>query len=511
MGYTMMAPTPKWVRNKKESFITTQETQLFVHEDWNSEYFSKIFIDIKDDQLARKDSHFSVTVNPFIEKFTLHTVVRQRGSLKETITQKCVIKHFDQMVDHGMFDEVRTIHVILPDVRKGDTYEMTYTISSKSILGFYEKFLYKFQKYVRVILPKKQTFIKIHGVKLKKEANHYDNYDTFSFELTNHDQYVELSSFNSFKNISKKIYEFYKPVPLSKKIISFLEGVKKMNLTEEQMIPYVIQYVQNHIRYISIHHGSNQLKPENPNVVFDRGYGDCKDLTNVCVHMLNYLNIKAHPFLVRYDSHCNSMYSLPSITHFNHVIVAVKTHNEWFYFDATSTDQKGDLRSMTQSYYHYGLLVSQTGDDLIYLKPKQVSRMHIKKINPTNIEITFSKGFCDLLREKLDAGAKDFNQAVDDFFPMSIQSFKFDDTKNTVVVRGVAKGKLSIDQWVENKKFQDYFELDIEGFRLPKSPPRPEASFDINISKHHVIFKIKKTHTVIRSYDRLKKFFQDIL
>lgn len=510
MGYTMMAPTPKWVRNQKESFITTQETQLFVHENWNSEYFSKIFIHIKDDQLARKDSHFSVTINPFIEKFTLHTVVRQRGETKEDITKKCVIKHFDQMVDHGMFDEARTIHVILPDVQKSDSYEMTYTIAFTSILGFYEKFLHKFQKYVRVIVPKKQTFMKIHGVKIKKESNQYDNHDTFSFELTNHDQYVELSSFHSFKDISKKIYEFYKPVPLSEKLLSFLENVKKMNMTEAQIIPYIIQYVQNHIRYVSIHHGANQLKPADPNSVFDRGYGDCKDLTNICVHMLRYFNIDAYPFLVRYDSPRESICDLPSITHFNHVIVAVQNCKEWFYFDATSTYQKGDLWSMTQPYYPYGLHVNDKGGDLVYLKPKKISRMHIKKINKKNVSVTFSQGFCDLLREKFNSGTEDFNAAVHEFFPMSIESFKFDDVKNNLTICGSFSKGLSIDQWCEHKKFQEYFELDMEGFSHPQTSLNTEESFDMKVHKNHVTLKVKKINMPIQQYDLLKKFFQNL-
>ena len=61
----------------------------------------------------------------------------------------------------------------------------------------------------------------------------------------------------------------------------------------------ILEYIQDNFRYVSMSLGPYSLEPHPTDQVFKNKYGDCKDLSLLCVAMLKVAGIDAHIALFR--------------------------------------------------------------------------------------------------------------------------------------------------------------------------------------------------------------------
>jgi hypothetical protein len=95
-------------------------------------------------------------------------------------------------------------------------------------------------------------------------------------------------------------------------------------------------YMQDRTRYISVQLGLGGWKPFSPEYVHERGYGDCKALTNYLWAMLDYADIDAAPALIyRSPTPAPFLEDFPS-NQFNHVVLTVPTEEDTLWIEATS-------------------------------------------------------------------------------------------------------------------------------------------------------------------------------
>ncbi|GIU82558.1 MAG: DUF3857 domain-containing protein [Acidobacteria bacterium] len=100
--------------------------------------------------------------------------------------------------------------------------------------------------------------------------------------------------------------------------------------TEFEKIKAIAKYVQN-LQYISIDIGvayGNGYKPRPSNLVLARGYGDCKDKSNLMRALLKAIKIDAYPVVIYSGDPTLVRKEWASPMVFNHCIIAIKVGDE---------------------------------------------------------------------------------------------------------------------------------------------------------------------------------------
>jgi TPR repeat protein/transglutaminase-like putative cysteine protease len=104
-----------------------------------------------------------------------------------------------------------------------------------------------------------------------------------------------------------------------------------------------LRWVQQEVRYFSVSIGENSHRPQVPDVVLKRRYGDCKDKSYLLVSLLSELGIEARAILLSASAPALPARMLPSPMWFNHVVVQIKIDGREYYVDPTSARQSEPL------------------------------------------------------------------------------------------------------------------------------------------------------------------------
>lgn len=111
----------------------------------------------------------------------------------------------------------------------------------------------------------------------------------------------------------------------------------RKNLSEEEKIRTVYNFITENIRYSSVSFRQSPLVPQRARDVLVNRIGDCKDVATLCIAMLHEVGITAHHVLVNTADQGSNANILPTIS-FNHAIAAVETKNGLMYLDLTANN-----------------------------------------------------------------------------------------------------------------------------------------------------------------------------
>ncbi|MFO7447430.1 MAG: DUF3857 domain-containing transglutaminase family protein, partial [Ignavibacteriaceae bacterium] len=105
---------------------------------------------------------------------------------------------------------------------------------------------------------------------------------------------------------------------------------------DKEKIYKLYKYMQDRSRYVSVQLGIGSWKPFSAQYVHERGYGDCKALSNYMVSLLKIAGITAYPVLIN-----SGHYRIPIVSEFpsnqfNHVIVYVPLKEDSVWLECTS-------------------------------------------------------------------------------------------------------------------------------------------------------------------------------
>jgi len=114
-----------------------------------------------------------------------------------------------------------------------------------------------------------------------------------------------------------------------------------------------LRFVQDDVRYFAVSMGDSSHRPNPPDVVLARRYGDCKDKTRLLVEIFRRLGIDAHPALVSFRHGRGIADDPPSAAVFDHVVVAAQIDGETWWLDPTASQQRGALGDI--GGYPFGL------------------------------------------------------------------------------------------------------------------------------------------------------------
>lgn len=152
------------------------------------------------------------------------------------------------------------------------------------------------------------------------------------FEIEGHKG--DLSSWESF---GKWFYGLYKkrdtlPEKARQEVLELTENVS----VRREKIRRVYEHLQAKTRYVSVQLGIGGWQPFEASYVFERGYGDCKALTNYMASMLKVIGIETYPALIYASSIPTYVPTEFSCNVFNHVILFAPSSSDTLWLECTS-------------------------------------------------------------------------------------------------------------------------------------------------------------------------------
>ncbi len=165
-------------------------------------------------------------------------------------------------------------------------------------------------------------------------------------EISMSNGYLEIPSlafsppeFDTWQDVSRWYWELYESQMQSSKGIR--DFVSSMNLTrdvanEEANLKKIFNFVQKNIRYVAIEVGMGGYQPFRADDIFQKRYGDCKDMTLMMSALGREVGLEIYPVLISNFIHGPVDTNLVTHAHFNHVIAYSRlSDGREFWMDAT--------------------------------------------------------------------------------------------------------------------------------------------------------------------------------
>lgn len=109
--------------------------------------------------------------------------------------------------------------------------------------------------------------------------------------------------------------------------------------TDEQKAQIIYAWVQNNIKYIAFEDGLGGFVPREAADIFQKKYGDCKDMSSIIVTMLKLANIEAYLTWIGTRDRPYKYSQVPCPIVDNHMIAVAKINNNYVILDGTGEYQ----------------------------------------------------------------------------------------------------------------------------------------------------------------------------
>ena len=393
--YTV-APTPEWVQSVPTQATSTapaleapggtdyqlSDLQVRVDEVW-SEYFRSVSRPTNPSGVS-DSSNISIDFDPELDRLILHSVTLRRGAetLDELHQGRIEVLQRESKLESGILDGSLTFHLVMSDVRVGDTIDYSYTIEHRDPAWgnrFFARYMLQWSDPVRRlrirILSRSHAPLFVYYPPQKEPRKADDgtwqslewdeeNLSALKFEKDApawYEQYpaIQLSQFAAWKDVVDAALPLFTiPNPPDPALAELEQQIKSTTHSDAERVMRVIRFVQEEIRYTGLELGSGAFRPSPPQEVLRRRYGDCKDKTLLTVAMLRDLGIEAAPALVstRWGNHLHDRLASPG--NFNHAIVKARLGSKTYWLDVTGSAQGGDLQHVVQADLGDALVVS---------------------------------------------------------------------------------------------------------------------------------------------------------
>lgn len=344
-------------------------------------------------------SDLRLTFDPIYEKITLHRLRVQRDGhwddrLGNTPIQ--VIQR-EEDLDYHLLDGRLMLVIHLEDIRIGDAVEWSWTVTGTnptmqgrffdSFVGAGNQPIYDLRLRVRVPTGRDIRF-KLHqsapAPTVKKSTGGEDwlwvwrenppwHPEPSQPAWHNEKPWVDLSEHPDWAATVQWALPLYAfPSPESPAWTTLLNTCRSAGNAEQQIL-HALRFVQDEIRYLGIEMGAGSHRPNPPDLVLKRRFGDCKDKTVLLITLLRQLGHRAWPALVNTESRQSLETWLPSPYNFDHVVVALEWEGRLLFLDPTRNLQRGPLPQIYITDYARALLVREGESSLVPLHPTESS------------------------------------------------------------------------------------------------------------------------------------------
>jgi hypothetical protein len=152
------------------------------------------------------------------------------------------------------------------------------------------------------------------------------------------------------------------PPALMQKVNELTQGLSG---TEEK-VKRLYEFMQQNTRYISVQLGIGGLQPFDASYVAQKGYGDCKALSNYMQSLLKAAGIKSHYSWIRGGQGLDDRFVMDDFPFdvFNHIVLCVPLAKDTMWLECTSqTDPAGYMGGFTGN--RKALVITEEGGKLL--------------------------------------------------------------------------------------------------------------------------------------------------
>jgi len=145
----------------------------------------------------------------------------------------------------------------------------------------------------------------------------------------------------TYLNTAKELYEWYADIikNTNKRDQSLIKTTVaeliKNTKTDEEKAQVIFNWVQKNLHYVAFEYGMGGFIPRDAVDVFEKKYGDCKDMANLTNEMLKEAKLNSSLTWIGTRSKPYSYYDLPTPLVDNHMIASVEINKKRYYLDAT--------------------------------------------------------------------------------------------------------------------------------------------------------------------------------
>jgi Domain of Unknown Function with PDB structure (DUF3857)/Transglutaminase-like superfamily len=424
-----VGPAPAWVRgvpalNSSPPAVEAtnasggteyvlDDTQIRVDQGWTE--YGHFIVRVTNASGVSDNSNISLSFDPDLDHLTVHSVTLRRAgeTIDEMARGKIEILQRESGLENGILNGAQTFHLLMSDVRVGDSIDYSYTIEHREPLWgnrFFGRYLTQWSERVQ----RWRLRIQLHSgaplfvrnppqsAPLKADDGtwqtlEWDSQDTAPIiqERDTPAWYeqqptIQLSQFATWKELVEAALPLYtRQGPPAPELAAIEKQLTSSAHSDAARALAIIRFVQEDIRYTGLELGSGAYRPTAPAEVLLRRYGDCKDKTLLAVTMMRDLGIDAVPAFVstRWDNHVHER--LPSPGVFNHAIAKVRIGSKTYWIDLTSTGQGGDLQDGTQADFGEALVIAPATTE-----PEPMPRAQAKEpLVDANAEFDLRAGF----------------------------------------------------------------------------------------------------------------------
>jgi hypothetical protein len=455
-----VGPMPNWVKECsfsiepiaiKSSQVNLQYLLIDMQHHWEEKTrYSHMAMRVLSQAGVEKSSQFTIDFDPSYQRVIVHTVrvIRNGKSLDRLGLSRQKLLQREADLENNLYSGNYTLVYFLDDVRVGDIMEYAWLV-----VGAHPVFSTHFsdmvmlqnqattEKLFRRILICPHHLLRMKSFNTSQEPCVRDLSSTlqeWSWEVTDPAPFkkdagqpswynslasVQLSQYGSWQEVIEKIIPLYKlpegflRSPLSD-IVALIEIWKKSSDPVQRAL-FALRFVQDEIRYLGFEDGLGSHKPTDPEVVFQRRFGDCKDKTLLLQALIQLMGIPSKPVLVHSKIGRRLPEFLPTPHVFNHVILRIDIENKSYFVDPTLTPQGGCLQDNFLPDFHWGLPIADEGITLIPLpRPPLEKTLKIDTsiilTSPSSAEMkidwTYSGFKADMMRKVLRKGLKQISE-----------------------------------------------------------------------------------------------------
>jgi len=347
---------------------------------------------------VQEASEVSVTFSPQFQQVVFHkvAVVRNGHSVNQLISSAIKTADEESEAPSYLYNGTRRAYIILKNIQKGDQIDISYSISgfnpvfnelysgetyfynNTAISNYYLSYIaaadrkLNFKLFNGAIAPTQEPTGSqiIYQWKNPLIENSSSSSDIPSWYTNS--PYVSVSEFKDWKQVNDwglSIFKNYQ-YKLPEKLLVKMAAWKKVSAGDQDVFAdLALRYVQDQIRYLGLEIGSNSHQPHSPEIVFDQGFGDCKDKALLLTVILKHENIEAYVAFANTQEKENLSQALPSALAFDHAIVALRRGNNFVFIDPTRSLQRGELINNYIPAYCWALVVQPGGKNLSQVEP----------------------------------------------------------------------------------------------------------------------------------------------
>lgn len=318
---------------------------------------------------------FSIPFVPAYQKLVLHKIAILRGDQVLDRTKTASVRVLDTEKDaaNGYYYGTSSAEVLLEDVKAGDTLWTTYSVhGTNPVYGsIWSELLpwdkespmelrkavvlhpsnkpvhWRFSGVPRPGLPQPQIEVRKGTTRLvfQESAVAAEQFEPSMPPNLIPVPVLDFSEYGDWSQVAKWAAALFPDMGTRPEVQALARTFD--GRTPEERAAQALHWVQDEIRYFSVAMGENSHRPQPPEVVLRRRFGDCKDKSQLLVAVYHAMGLEAQPVLVQADSPKFPSQMQPSPKSFNHVIVRVLLNGKAYFVDPTRLNERGPIANLS--------------------------------------------------------------------------------------------------------------------------------------------------------------------